>query len=251
MLTRRLIVCLDVQGDRVVKGVQFVGLRDVGDPVALATRYEAEGADEITFLDIAASAEARATLLEVARRTAERLFIPLTIGGGVRTADDMARALRAGADKVSVNSAAVARPVLLTEAAERFGAQCVVASIDARRDADGVARVWVKGGREATALEAVAWAQECVARGAGEILLTAIDRDGARTGYDVALTRQVAQAVSVPVIASGGAGEAGHLVEALRDGQADAVLVAGILHDGVTTVGALKGAMREAGVAVR
>jgi cyclase len=251
MLTRRLIVCLDVQGDRVVKGVQFVGLRDVGDPVALATRYEAEGADEITFLDIAASAEARATLLEVARRTAERLFIPLTIGGGVRTADDMARALRAGADKVSVNSAAVARPVLLTEAAERFGAQCVVASIDARRDADGVARVWVKGGREATALEAVAWAQECVARGAGEILLTAIDRDGARTGYDVALTRQVAQAVSVPVIASGGAGEARHLVEALRDGQADAVLVAGILHDGVTTVGALKGAMREAGVAVR
>jgi cyclase len=235
----------------VVKGVQFVGLRDVGDPVALATRYEAEGADEITFLDIAASAEARATLLEVARRTAERLFIPLTIGGGVRTADDMARALRAGADKVSVNSAAVARPALLTEAAERFGAQCVVASIDARRDADGVARVWVKGGREATPLEAVAWAQECVARGAGEILLTAIDRDGARRGYDVALTRQVAQAVSVPVIASGGAGEAGHLVEALRDGQADAVLVAGILHDGVTTVGALKGAMREAGVPVR
>jgi cyclase len=251
MLTRRLIVCLDVQGDRVVKGVQFVGLRDVGDPVALATRYEAEGADEITFLDIAASAEARATLLEVARRTAERLFIPLTIGGGVRTADDMARALRAGADKVSVNSAAVARPALLTEAAERFGAQCVVASIDARRDADGVARVWVKGGREATPLEAVAWAQECVARGAGEILLTAIDRDGARRGYDVALTRQVAQAVSVPVIASGGAGEARHLVEALRDGQADAVLVAGILHDGVTTVGALKGAMREAGVPVR
>lgn len=251
MLTRRLIVCLDVQGDRVVKGVQFVGLRDVGDPVALATRYEAEGADEITFLDIAASAEARATLLEVARRTAERLFIPLTIGGGVRTADDMARALRAGADKVSVNSAAVARPALLTEAAERFGAQCVVASIDARRDADGVARVWVKGGREATPLEAVAWAQECVARGAGEILLTAIDRDGARSGYDVDLTRQVAEAVSVPVIASGGAGEARHLVEALRDGQADAVLVAGILHDGVTTVGALKGAMREAGVPVR
>ena len=251
MLTRRLIVCLDVQGDRVVKGVQFVGLRDVGDPVALATRYEAEGADEITFLDIAASAEARATLLEVARRTAERLFIPLTIGGGVRTADDMARALRAGADKVSVNSAAVTRPELLTEASERFGAQCVVASIDAKRDADGVARVWVKGGREATPLEAVAWAQECVARGAGEILLTAIDRDGARSGYDVDLTRQVAEAVSVPVIASGGAGEARHLVEALRDGHADAVLVAGILHDGVTTVGALKGAMREAGVEVR
>ncbi|MEN9509567.1 MAG: hypothetical protein RLZZ621_2130 [Gemmatimonadota bacterium] len=251
MLTRRVIVCLDVKGGRVVKGVNFVGLRDVGDPVALATRYEAEGADEITFLDISASAEERATLLEVARRTAERLFIPLTIGGGIRTVDDVARALRAGADKVSINSAAVTRPEIMTESADRFGAQCVVASIDAKKNADGVYKVWVKGGREETPLEAVAWAQECVARGAGEILLTSIDRDGARTGYDLEITRAVAQAVPVPVIASGGAGQPSHLVEAIRDGHADAVLVAGILHDGITTVHALKDAMRAANLEIR
>ena len=165
MLTRRVIVCLDVKGARVVKGVNFVGLRDVGDPVALAAYYEAEGADEITFLDISASADERATLLDVARRTAEQLFIPLTIGGGVRSVDDVARVLRAGADKVSLNSAAVTRPDLLNEASEKFGAQCVVASIDAKRDADGVWRVWVKGGREQTALDAVKWAEECVERG--------------------------------------------------------------------------------------
>ncbi len=251
MLTRRLIVCLDVKGSRVVKGVQFEGLRDVGDTVDLATRYETEGADEITFLDISASAEERATLLDVARRTAERLFIPLTIGGGIRTAGDVARALRAGADKVSLNSAAVTRPEVLTEAAERFGAQCVVASIDGKRDSDGVWRVWVKGGREATPLNAVEWAAECVSRGAGEILLTSIDRDGARTGYDVAFTRAVADAVHVPVIASGGAGRASHLVDAVREGNADAVLVAGILHDGVTTVQALKAEMQSAGLPVR
>lgn len=251
MLTRRVIVCLDVKGARVVKGIQFEGLRDVGDPVAMSERYEQEGADEITFLDISASAEERATLLDVARRTAERLFIPLTIGGGVRTADDVARALRAGADKVSLNSAAVARPEVLTEAADRFGAQCVVASIDARRGADGSWRVWVKGGREETPLEAVAWAQECVARGAGEVLLTSINQDGARTGYDLPLTRAVADAVPVPVIASGGAGRAEHLVEAIVDGHADAALVAGIVHDGVTTVRELKQAMRLAGIPVR
>ena len=251
MLTRRLIVCLDVKGSRVVKGVQFEGLRDVGDPVTLSERYELEGADEITFLDISASAEERATLLDIARRTAERLFIPLTIGGGVRSADDVARALRAGADKVSLNSAIVTRPVLLTEAADRFGAQCVVASIDAKRSANGRWRVWVKGGREETPLEAVAWAQECVARGAGEILLTSIDRDGARVGYDLELTRAVASAVSVPVIASGGAGQASHLVDAVQTGGADAVLVAGILHDGLTTVRALKDSMRGAGLPVR
>ncbi|MCA0377649.1 MAG: imidazole glycerol phosphate synthase subunit HisF [Gemmatimonadetes bacterium] len=251
MLTRRVIVCLDVKGGRVVKGVNFVGLRDVGDPVALAAHYEAAGADEITFLDISASAEERATLLDVARRTAERLFVPLTIGGGVRTADDVARALRAGADKVSLNSAAVSDPAVLTAAADRFGAQCVVASIDAKRNAQGVYTVWVKGGREETPLEAVAWAQECVARGAGEILLTSIDRDGARTGYDLALTRAVAEAVPVPVIASGGAGTAAHLVEAVQQGGADAVLVAGILHDGVTTVSALKRVMQQAGLPVR
>ena len=252
MLTKRLIVCLDVKGGRVVKGVQFVELRDVGDPVALAARYEAEGADEIVFLDISASAEERGTLLDVARRTAERLFVPLTIGGGVRTADDVGRALRAGADKVSINSAAVDRPEVLTESAWRFGSQCIVASIDAKwDDATGSFRVYVKGGRQPTELEAVAWAQECVRRGAGEVLLTSIDRDGARTGYDLPLTRAVADAVDVPVIASGGAGNAAHVCAAIADGHADAALVAGILHDGVTTVGALKRTMAEAGLPVR
>jgi len=251
VLTRRLIVCLDVKGGRVVKGVNFVGLRDVGDPVALATRYEAEGADEITFLDISASAEDRATLLDVAQRTAERLFIPLTIGGGVRTADDVGRALRAGADKVSLNSAMVADPTVLTACADRFGAQCVVASIDAKLDEDGSWRVWTHGGRTKTSLEAVAWAQECVERGAGEVLLTSIDRDGARTGYDLALTRAVSTRVRAPVIASGGAGSAAHIVDVLLEGHADAALVAGILHDDVTTVGALKDAMRASGLVVR
>lgn len=249
MLSRRIVVCLDVQGGRVVKGTGFVNLRDVGDPVALATRYEAEGADEVVFLDIAASTEERATLLEVARRTAEQLFVPLTLGGGIRSADDVGRALRAGADKVSINSAAVRRPEVMTEAAERFGAQCVVASIDAKRDGAGW-RVYVKGGRERTDLDAIAWAQECVARGAGEILLTSIDRDGARTGYDVELTRAVSRAVAVPVVASGGAGSAADVCEALEAG-AEAALVAGILHDGVTTVHAIKRAVADAGLPVR
>ena len=249
-LTRRLIVCLDVQEGRVVKGVNFTGLRDVGDPVALAERYEAEGADEITFLDITATHEARATLLDLARRTAERLFIPLTIGGGIRTVDDIAAALRAGADKVSVNSAAVRTPEILSLGADRFGAQCVVASIDAKWDGERY-RVFTAGGRVPTDLDAVAWAQECVARGAGEILLTSIDRDGRRDGYDLALTRAVAGSVDVPVIASGGAGNAAHVCEAITEGLADAALVAGILHDGVTTVGALKRAMRAAALPVR
>ncbi|HET9798042.1 MAG TPA: imidazole glycerol phosphate synthase subunit HisF [Gemmatimonadaceae bacterium] len=250
MLTRRVVVCLDVKGGRVVKGTQFVGLRDVGDPVALATRYEREGADEIVFLDISASAEERGTLLDVARRTAEQLFVPLTIGGGVRTADDVGLALRSGADKVSINSAAVARPAVLTESAERFGSQCVVASIDARRDGERW-RVYVKGGREPTPLDAVEWAAECVRRGAGEILLTSIDRDGARTGYDVALTRAVADVVPVPVVASGGAGSAAHVCEVLVDAHADAALLAGILHDGLTTVHAVKRSMRDEGIPVR
>jgi imidazole glycerol-phosphate synthase subunit HisF len=254
MLTRRIIVCLDVRGGRVVKGIRFEELRDVGDPVMLAERYEREGADEIVFLDISASVEERRTLLDVARRTAERLFIPLTIGGGVRSVTDVAAALRAGADKVAINSAAVERPALLREAADRFGAQCVVASIDARRDESMGGsgwRVYVRGGRARTSLDAVAWARECVDRGAGEILLTSIDRDGARTGYDLALTRAVADAVDVPVIASGGAGRAEHVCDALLDGGADAALVAGILHDGVTTVGALKRAMADAGIPTR
>ncbi|HEU4642332.1 MAG TPA: imidazole glycerol phosphate synthase subunit HisF [Gemmatimonadaceae bacterium] len=250
MLARRVIVCLDVRGGRVVKGVRFEGLRDVGDPVALAERYESEGADEVVFLDISASAEERATLLDVARRTAERLFVPLTIGGGMRTVDDVARALRSGADKVSINTSAVERPALLGEAAERFGAQCVVASIDARRVGEAW-RVYTHGGRTPTTLDAVAWARECVSRGAGEILLTSIDRDGARVGYDLALTRAVAEAVDVPVVASGGAGEAAHVRDVLLGGGADAALVAGILHDGLTTVGAIKSLLAASGIAIR
>ena len=253
MLSRRIIACLDVRAGRVVKGTQFVALRDVGDPVELAERYEREGADEVVFLDISASAEERATLLDVARRTAERLFVPLTIGGGVRTADDMAHALRAGADKVSVNTAAVERPELLTEAATRFGSQCVVASIDARQDPGNSAgwRVYVRGGRESTELDAVQWAHECAERGAGEILLTSIDRDGARTGYDITLTRTIVQAVGVPVIASGGAGSAEDVREALTEGGADAALLAGILHHGVTTIGEIKKMLAWEGIPIR
>ena len=251
MVAKRIIPCLDVADGRVVKGVNFVGLRDAGDPVELACRYSAAGADELVFLDIAASHQGRGTLVELVQRTAEAVTIPFTVGGGISSVEGITALLRAGADKVSMNSAIVTRPALLTEAADRFGAQCVVASIDAKRDANGVYKVWVKGGREETPLEAVAWAQECVARGAGEILLTSIDRDGARTGYDLAITRAVATAVHVPVIASGGAGVAQHLVEGIVQGGADAVLVAGILHDGVTTVQALKQVMREAGLPVR
>lgn len=250
MLTHRVIVCLDVKGGRVVKGTQFVQLRDIGDPVALAAQYEQEGADEIVFLDISASAEERATLLDVARATAERLFVPLTIGGGIQSASDVARALRAGADKVSVNSAAVRTPEVLTQAAALFGAQCVVASIDARRMGDRW-EVFTHGGRTPTGLDAVAWARECVARGAGEILLTSIDRDGARSGYELELTRAVADAVDVPVIASGGAGSATDVVAAITDARADAALVAGIVHDGTTTIQEIKRAMSRAALAVR
>lgn len=252
MLLRRVVVCLDVDAGRVVKGRQFVGLRDVGDPVELAERYEAEGADEIVFLDISATANDRQTMWDVVKRTAERLFIPLTLGGGVRDVEDVARALRSGADKVSINSAAVARPELLTEAAERFGAQCVVASIDAkRRSAYDGWEVYVRGGRQATGLDAIAWAGECVERGAGEILLTSIDRDGSRAGYDIDLTRTVAHRVGVPVVASGGAGSAEHLVSAFRDGNAGAALVAGILHDRETTVRDVKQTLAEHGIPLR
>lgn len=252
MLLRRVIVCLDVDGARVVKGAQFVGLRDVGDPAALAERYESEGADEIVFLDISATAEKRQTMWDVVRETAERLFIPLTLGGGVRDVDDVARALRFGADKVSINSAAVARPALLTEAAARFGAQCVVASIDAKRRVsnDGW-EVYVRGGRQATGWDALAWAEECVEHGAGEILLTSIDRDGSRSGYDIDLTRAVADRVGVPVVASGGAGSADDVVAAFREGKAEAALVAGILHDRETTVRDLKTVLAECGIPVR
>ena len=250
MLTRRVIVCLDVRDGRVVKGINFEGLRDVGDPVALAERYEREGADEIVFLDISASSDQRATLLDVARRTAERLFVPLTIGGGIRSADDVGLALRAGADKVSINSAAVYRPEVLTDSANRFGSQCVVASIDARRTQDGW-RVFTHGGRTATDLDAVDWARECARRGAGEILLTSIDRDGAREGYDIELTAAVSRMVDIPVIASGGAGTAEHVRDALDGGEADAALVAGILHDGITTVTRIKMFLADEGIPVR
>ncbi len=250
MLARRVVVCLDVQDGRVVKGEQFVRLRDVGDPVALATRYEAEGADEIVFLDISASSDERATLLDVARRTAERLFIPLTLGGGIRTADDVSLALRAGADKVSINSAAIARPAVLDESAARFGSQCVVASIDAKREGSGW-RVYARGGRTATDLDAVEWARECVAHGAGEILLTSIDRDGTRAGYDLELTRAIAAAVEVPVVASGGAGSSNDVREVLQEGGADAALVAGMLHDGSTTVREIKALLAASGLLVR
>ena len=250
MLTRRIIACLDVDGERVVKGVRFVDLRDVGEPAEMAVRYEQEGADEIVFLDIAATHEERATFFDVVRRTAERLFVPLTVGGGLRTVEDATRALRAGADKVSFNSAAVARPALLGECAGRFGSQCVVVSIDARREG-GAWRVHTRGGREATGLDAVEWARECVRRGAGEILLTSVDRDGARDGYDLELTRAVADAVPVPVVASGGAGNASHVIAALRERAADAALLAGILHDGVTRLSEVKQAVARAGVPVR
>lgn len=250
MLTRRVIVCLDVRGDRVVKGVKFRDLRDIGDPAELAQQYEAAGADEIVFLDISASHEDRGTLLETVRRTAERLFIPLTVGGGVRTVDDIGNALRAGADKVSINSAAVTTPELLTQAATRFGAQCVVASIDAKRS-DNRWRVYTHGGTRPTSLDAVEWAAQCAELGAGEILLTSIDRDGSRSGYDIELTRAVASRVCVPVVASGGAGGVDDVVDILRDGTADAALVAGIVHDAVCTVADLKAAMAAAGLAVR
>ena len=252
MLSRRVVVCLDVQAGRVVKGVQFAALRDVGDPVELAERYEHGGADEVVFLDISASAEERETLWNVARRTAERLFIPLTIGGGLRDVNDVGRALRSGADKVSVNTAAVQRPELLTEAAYRFGSQCVVASIDAKRTSGGSGwEVYVRGGRQPTGRDAIAWAEECVARGAGEVLLTSVDRDGARSGYDLDLTRAVASRVPVPVVASGGAGSASDVADVLTDGLADAALVAGILHDRVTTVEEIKHVLSRRGVLVR
>ena len=273
MLHKRVIVCLDVQDGRVVKGVQFEGLRDVGDPVELSARYQAEGADEIVFLDISASLEGRSTLLDVVRRTAERLFIPLTVGGGINEVSDIALALRAGADKVSVNTAAVQRPELITEAAQRFGSQCVVASIDARLEkrqveiavrTDALAavgesgppqqswfRVFTHGGRTATDLDAVAWAQRCAELGAGEILITSIDQDGDRGGYDLELTARVVEAVTVPVIASGGAGSAEHMRQALLLAGADAALAAGIFHDGVTSVAEVKRILHDAGVPIR
>ena len=250
MLRPRIVVCLDVRDGRVVNGTRFVNLRDVGDPVELAGRYEADGADEVVFLDITASHEGRATLLDTVRRTAEALFIPLTVGGGVGTVDDVGALLRAGADKVSVNSALAREPELAAEAAARYGSQCLVASVDAAREGDGW-RVYTHGGRLPRDLDAVEWAAECARRGAGEILLTSIDRDGSRIGYDLELTRQVASRVSVPVVASGGGGSAEDVLEVLTAGEASAALLAGILHDGVTTVTNIKSALKARGMSMR
>ena len=250
MLLRRVIPCLDVDKGRVVKGVEFVDLRDAGDPVELAVRYQDEGADEIVFLDITASHEKRETVAQLARRCADDVFIPFTIGGGVRSVADAQAVLDAGADKVSVNSAAVARPDLLGEMAEIFGAQCVVLAIDARREGDSYG-VYVNGGRTPVGRDAVLWAREGVERGAGEILLTSMDRDGTEYGYEIELTSAVAGAVEVPVIASGGAGTLDHLVEAVAEGGADAVLCASIFHYRQHTVREAKQRMRAAGIPVR
>lgn len=251
MHLKRVIPCLDVDAGRVVKGTNFVGLRDAGDPVELAARYDAEGADEVIFLDITATSDQRDTVVELARRAADELFIPFTIGGGIRSVEDAQAVLDAGADKVSVNSAAVKDPELIDRLAEVFGAQCVVLAIDARRRDDGSGwEVYVAGGRTATGLDAVEWAQQGVRRGAGEILLTSMDRDGTKDGYDLELVRAVSSAVAVPVIASGGVGELQHLVEGLQAG-ADAVLAASIFHFGQHTVHEAKDALGAAGVPVR
>jgi cyclase len=251
MVLKRVIPCLDVDAGRVVKGTNFVGLRDAGDPVELAERYDAEGADELVFLDITASHEQRETIVELARRTADNVFIPFTIGGGIRSVADAQAVLDAGADKVSVNSAALERPQLLTELADQFGAQCVVIAIDAKRSAEGW-DVYVNGGRrKVEGREAVAWAREAVERGAGEVLLTSMDRDGTSDGYELELTRAVADAVGVPVIASGGAGELQHLSEAISEGHADAVLCASIFHYGTYRVRDAKEHLATEGIPVR
>jgi cyclase len=250
MLLKRVIPCLDVDKGRVVKGTNFVDIRDAGDPVELAMRYEAEGGDELVFLDITASHEKRDTIVELARRTANDVFIPFTIGGGIRSVEDAQAVLDAGADKVSVNSAAVARPELIGELAEVFGSQCVVLAIDAKRAGDSY-EVFVNGGRTPVGRDAVEWAREGTERGAGEILLTSMDRDGTEDGYELGLTRAVADAVDVPVIASGGAGKLDHLVDAVEEGHADAVLCASIFHYGSYTVREAKDRMRAAGIPVR
>jgi cyclase len=246
----RVVPCLDVKAGRVVKGVNFVGLRDAGDPAGLAARYDAEGADEVVFLDITASSDARDTLLDVVRRTAEQVFIPLTVGGGVRTVEDARTLLRAGADKVSLNTAAVARSDLVAEISAEFGAQCTVVAIDARRASQGW-EVYTHGGRKPTGLDAVSWAEEVAALGAGEVLLTSMDRDGTRDGFDLELTRAVSDAVRVPVIASGGVGTLQHLVEGVVQGGADAVLAASIFHFGEHTVAEAKQVLAAAGLTVR
>jgi imidazole glycerol-phosphate synthase subunit HisF len=254
MRVARVIPCLDVTEGRVVKGVNFVGLRDAGDPVELAARYDAEGADELVFLDITASSDGRDTMVDVVARTAEQVFIPLTVGGGIRGVEDARRMLRSGADKVSVNTSAVQQPEMISEISLEFGAQCVVCAVDARRvrgAGDAAWEVFVHGGRTPTGLDVLAWAVEAERRGAGEILLTSMDRDGTKAGYDLELTRAVADTVGVPVIASGGVGTLEHLVEGVRDGGADAVLAASIFHFAEHDIAAAKALMAAAGIEVR
>jgi imidazole glycerol-phosphate synthase subunit HisF len=254
MLTKRVIPCLDVHGGRVVKGTNFLQLRDAGDPVQVAARYEAEGADELVFLDITASHEARGIMLDVVRRTADQVFMPLTVGGGIRSIDDVRALLNAGCDKVSINSSACKDPELVSRAADRFGAQCIVVNIDPKRVLKEGREVWevhINGGRTPTGLEAVAWAKEMEQRGAGEIVLTSMDRDGTKDGYDIEITRAVADAVRIPVIASGGAGAPEHLAEAILEGHAEAALAASIFHYGQYTIRQTKEIMYQRGIPVR
>ena len=251
MLKMRIIPCLDVKDGRVVKGVNFVGLRDAGDPVEQARIYDAAGADELCFLDIAASAEERDTLYDVVRRTAEQCFMPLTVGGGVRKVEDIRKLLLAGADKVSINTAAVARPEFVREAAEKFGSQCIVVAVDAKATGPGQWGIFTHGGRRETGLDAIEWARRMADYGAGEILLTSMDRDGTKSGFDLALTRAVADAVTVPVIASGGVGSLDDLVDGIREGHATAVLAASIFHFGTHTIAEAKARLAEAGIPVR
>jgi len=252
MLAKRIIPCLDVTGGRVVKGVNFVELRDAGDPVEIAARYNEQGADELTFLDITATSDGRDLILPIIEAVASQVFIPLTVGGGVRSVDDVRRLLNAGADKVSFNSAAVADPAVIRAASERYGAQCIVVAIDAKRRADGAGwEVYTHGGRRNTGLDAVDWARRMAEQGAGEILLTSMDRDGTQAGFDLALTRAVSDAVPVPVIASGGVGSLDHLADGVIAGGADAVLAASIFHYGTHTVAEAKARMAERGILVR
>ncbi len=251
MLSKRIIPCLDVKDGRVVKGVNFVNLRDAGDPVEIAKKYSDEGADEVCFLDITASHEERNTMIDVVERTAGQVFVPLTVGGGVRTLEDVRALLLAGADKVSINTAAVNNPEFVAEAAQRFGSQCIVVAIDARNTGEGKWEVYTHGGRNPTGIDAVEWAKKMEANGAGEILLTSMDKDGTKSGYDLELTRVISRSLSIPIIASGGAGTLEHLADGVKDGEADAVLVASIFHYGEHTIGEAKEHMKERGISVR